>query len=58
MEYRRLGRLGHQSSVIIYGAAALADVDQDTADRSCSRRWTPASTTWTSRPATATPSCG
>jgi aryl-alcohol dehydrogenase-like predicted oxidoreductase len=34
MEYRRLGRLGHQSSVIIYGAAALADVDQDTADRS------------------------
>ncbi|GAA4351341.1 aldo/keto reductase [Angustibacter luteus] len=34
MEYRRLGRLGHESSVIIYGAAALADVDQDTADRS------------------------
>ena len=34
MEYRRLGRLGHQSSVIIYGAAALAEVDQDTADRS------------------------
>jgi aryl-alcohol dehydrogenase-like predicted oxidoreductase len=34
MEYRRLGRLGHQSSVVIYGAAALADVDQDTADRS------------------------
>ncbi|WP_426564387.1 aldo/keto reductase [Angustibacter sp. McL0619] len=34
MEYRRLGRLGHQSSVIIYGAAALADVDQEVADRS------------------------
>lgn len=34
MEYRRLGRLGHHSSVIIYGAAALAEVDQDTADRS------------------------
>src|SRR4051812_19129773 len=34
MEYRRLGRLGHQSSVIIYGAAALAEVDQDAADRS------------------------
>jgi len=34
MEYRRLGRIGHQSSVIIYGGAALGDVDQDTADRS------------------------
>lgn len=32
METRRLGRLGHQSSVLIFGAAALADVDQDTAD--------------------------
>lgn len=36
MEHRRLGRLGHDSSVLIYGAAALADVDQDTADRSVS----------------------
>jgi aryl-alcohol dehydrogenase-like predicted oxidoreductase len=34
METRRLGRLGHQSSVLIYGAAALAEVDQDLADRS------------------------
>lgn len=34
MEYRRLGRLGHASSVLIYGAAALSAVDQDTADRS------------------------
>src|SRR5690348_1398526 len=34
MERRRLGRLGHQSSVLIYGAAALSEVDQDTADRS------------------------
>lgn len=34
METRRLGRLGHQSSVLIYGAAALAEVDQATADRS------------------------
>ncbi len=34
MEYRRLGRLGHQSSVLIYGAAALGDVSQDVADRS------------------------
>src|SRR5665647_2910936 len=34
MEYRRLGRLGHESSVLIYGAAALSEVDQDTADRS------------------------
>lgn len=34
MELRRLGRLGHHSSVLLYGAAALAAVDQDTADRS------------------------
>lgn len=31
---RRLGRLGHQSSVLIYGAAALSDVTQDIADAS------------------------
>jgi predicted aldo/keto reductase-like oxidoreductase len=29
---RRLGRIGHQSTVLIYGAAALAHVDQDVAD--------------------------
>jgi len=34
VETRRLGRLGHQSSVLIYGAAALSDVTQDVADRS------------------------
>jgi aryl-alcohol dehydrogenase-like predicted oxidoreductase len=34
MERRRLGRLGHDSSVLIYGAAALADVSQDVADAS------------------------
>ncbi len=34
MEKRRLGRLEHPSSVLIYGAAALADVTQDVADRS------------------------
>jgi aryl-alcohol dehydrogenase-like predicted oxidoreductase len=34
MRQRRLGRLGHMSSVLIYGAAALAAVDQDVADRS------------------------
>lgn len=34
MQLRRLGRLGHLSSVLIYGAAALAEVDQDTADAS------------------------
>ncbi|TDO44579.1 aldo/keto reductase family protein [Kribbella sp. VKM Ac-2527] len=34
METRRLGRLGHQSSVLIYGAAALGAVDQDRADAS------------------------
>src|SRR5919107_2127430 len=32
METRRLGRLGHQSSVLVYGAAALADVPQEVAD--------------------------
>ena len=36
MEHRRLGRLGHESSVLIYGAAALAEVDQDVADESIS----------------------
>lgn len=34
MQTRRLGRLGHESSVLLYGAAALGEVDQDTADRS------------------------
>jgi aryl-alcohol dehydrogenase-like predicted oxidoreductase len=34
MEQRRLGRLEHHSSVLIYGAAALSDVTQDVADRS------------------------
>ncbi|NUR70708.1 MAG: aldo/keto reductase [Hamadaea sp.] len=34
METRRLGRLGHESSVLIYGAAALAEVTQDVADAS------------------------
>jgi aryl-alcohol dehydrogenase-like predicted oxidoreductase len=29
---RRLGRLGHESSVIVYGAAMLSGADQDTAD--------------------------
>ncbi len=34
MERRRLGRLGHESSVLIYGGAALSDVSQEVADRS------------------------
>ena len=34
MQYRRLGRIGHQSSVLIYGAAGLAEVSQDVADQS------------------------
>jgi aryl-alcohol dehydrogenase-like predicted oxidoreductase len=34
MEKRRLGRLDHDSSVLIYGAAALGEVSQDVADRS------------------------
>jgi aryl-alcohol dehydrogenase-like predicted oxidoreductase len=34
MERRRLGRLGHQSSVLLYGGAALSGVSQEVADRS------------------------
>lgn len=34
MERRRLGRLGHDSTVLIYGAAALGEVSQEVADRS------------------------
>lgn len=34
MERRRLGHIGHESSVLIYGAAALADVTQEVADAS------------------------
>jgi len=34
MEQRRLGRLGHMSSVLIYGGAALSQVTQEAADRS------------------------
>lgn len=33
METRRLGRIGHRSSVLVYGAAALAEVPQEVADR-------------------------
>src|SRR5919204_3323429 len=34
MQRRRLGRLGHMSSVLIYGGAALSAVEQEVADRS------------------------
>lgn len=34
MERRRLGRLEHRSSVLIYGGAALSDVTQEVADAS------------------------
>lgn len=34
MQTRRLGRIGHESSVLIYGAAALGAVTQDVADAS------------------------
>jgi aryl-alcohol dehydrogenase-like predicted oxidoreductase len=34
MQMRRLGRIGHESSVLIYGAAALGEVTQDVADTS------------------------
>ena len=34
MQRRRLGRLGHDSSVLLYGGAALGEVSQDVADAS------------------------
>ncbi len=34
LEKRRLGRIGHMSTVVIYGAASLSDVTQDVADES------------------------
>jgi aryl-alcohol dehydrogenase-like predicted oxidoreductase len=34
METRRLGRLGHMTSVLVYGGASLGDVPGDVADRS------------------------
>jgi aryl-alcohol dehydrogenase-like predicted oxidoreductase len=34
MERRRLGRIGHESSVLLYGGAALSQVSQQVADRS------------------------
>jgi aryl-alcohol dehydrogenase-like predicted oxidoreductase len=34
MERRRLGRIGHESSVLIYGGAALSDVTQEVAEAS------------------------
>lgn len=34
MHYRRLGRLGHNTSVVMYGAAALGRVTQEEADAS------------------------
>ncbi len=34
MEKRRLGRIGHETSVLVYGAAALGEVTQDVADAS------------------------
>jgi predicted aldo/keto reductase-like oxidoreductase len=34
VQHRRLGRIGHDSSVLIYGGFMLADADQEVADRS------------------------
>ena len=34
METRRLGRLGHMTSVLVYGGASLVDVPDEVADRS------------------------
>lgn len=37
MQFRRFGRTEHQSSVLVFGAAALGEVDQDTADAAINR---------------------
>jgi aryl-alcohol dehydrogenase-like predicted oxidoreductase len=34
METRRLGRIGHMTSVLVYGGASLVDVPEEVADRS------------------------
>jgi aryl-alcohol dehydrogenase-like predicted oxidoreductase len=39
MEYRRLGRTGHQSSVVIFGAAAVGGVDEATATAALDRAY-------------------
>jgi aryl-alcohol dehydrogenase-like predicted oxidoreductase len=36
VEYRRLGRLGRENSVLIFGGAALAEVSEEEADRAIS----------------------
>jgi aryl-alcohol dehydrogenase-like predicted oxidoreductase len=36
MDYRRLGRLGRENSVLIFGGAALAEVSEEEADRAIS----------------------
>ena len=36
METRRLGRLEHESTVLIYGGAALAEVTDEVADSAAS----------------------
>src|SRR5215217_928550 len=36
MEHRRLGRLGRENSVLIFGGAALAEVSEEEADRAIS----------------------
>ena len=37
MEHRRLGRLGRENSVLIFGGAALSEVSEEEADRAISR---------------------
>lgn len=37
MEYRRLGRLGRENSVLIFGGAALSEVTEEVADRAVSQ---------------------
>ena len=54
MERRRLGRIGHMSSVIIYGGAMLSETPQDVADRSIQLALDSGSTTSTRRRTTAT----
>ena len=37
MEHRRLGRLGHENSVLIFGGAALAEATEEAGDRALSQ---------------------
>ncbi len=57
MEHRRLGRLGRENSVLIFGGAALAEATEEAADRAISQALEAGVTTSTRPLTTGTPSC-